>query len=102
MHRNDATHNPFGGEQVNPALGFEVADLPCCTSVMQLGLWTERPLSECAMPIPPSGQGIFCVPQEDEFKFGTSARQMNYAANAPIIAVTMQLLYQFHTDKCED
>jgi hypothetical protein len=88
--------------QVNPASGIGVADLRCCTKEIRLSLWTERPLGGRAMPIPPSGQAIFCVPQEDGFKFGTIARQMNYAANAPIIAVTMKMLYQFHTDKCED
>jgi hypothetical protein len=102
MSENHATDKPCRGEQVNPASGFEVAELPCCTNDIGLSFWTKRPLTERAMPIPSSGLAIFRVPQEDGFQFGRFARQMNYAANAPIIAVTMKMLHQLHTDKCED
>jgi hypothetical protein len=74
MSGNCATDKPCRGEQVNPASGFEVADLPCCSNDIQLSLCTEGCLVERAMLIPASGQAIFRVPQEDGFNFGSFAR----------------------------
>jgi hypothetical protein len=102
MHRSFATDKPSRGEQANPASGFEAADLLCCGNDIQLNLSTERPFWEKAMPIPPFGHRIFGVPQEDGFKFRSFARQTNSTAIEPIINVAMKMLYQLHTDKCED